>query len=163
MLTGEEIRNRGIVAPGSDLPAEQVQPNGIDLSLDMVWRIVGPGTLGVSDADRHLPDRDPISFGDQGWVMLGPGTYGIRYCESVVLPPDCGGLAFPRSSLLRMGAHIPTAVWDAGYGGRGESLLIVTNQDGIRLQRGTRIAQLVVFGLSGHTTGYVGQYQSENL
>jgi dUTP pyrophosphatase len=163
MLTGEEIRDRRIVAPDSNLPSDQVQPNGIDLSLDLVWRILGTAKLGVSNSDRRLPDREPIPFDERGWLTLEQGAYGIRFCESVVLPPDCGGLAFPRSSLLRMGAHIPTAVWDAGYGGRGESLLIVTNKDGVRLQRGARVAQLVVFGLTGHTTGYAGRYQAENL
>jgi dUTP pyrophosphatase len=58
-----------------------------------------------------------------------------------------------------MGLSVPTAVWDAGYGGRGEGLLVVSNPHGVRLQRGARIAQLVLFQLSGPTTGYAGRYQ----
>jgi dUTP pyrophosphatase len=53
-------------------------------------------------------------------------------------------------------------VWDAGYSGRGEGLLIVHNPRGVRLQRGARIAQLVVFRLTASTSAYAGQYQNEN-
>ena len=71
---------------------------------------------------------------------------------------DCGGLCFPRSSLLRMGVHVPTAVWDAGYAGRGEGLLEVGNPHGVRLQRGARIVQLVLFRLTeAARAGYAGQ------
>ncbi len=77
------------------------------------------------------------------------------------MPLDCGGLVFPRSSLLRMGVHLPTAVWDAGYRGRGESLLLVVNPAGLRVQRGSRIAQLVLFRLTEQTRGYQGRYQED--
>jgi dUTP pyrophosphatase len=138
----------------------QVQPNGIDLSLASVWRFGQPGVLGVDE--RSLPAREELAPDAEGWFELPPATYGMRYAEAVELPTDCGGLCFPRSSLLRMGLTVPTAVWDAGYGGRGESLLIVTNPHGVRLQRGARIAQLVVFRLTGATTAYAGRYQGEH-
>jgi dUTP pyrophosphatase len=58
-----------------------------------------------------------------------------------------------------MGVHVPTAVWDAGYQGRGEGLLVVANTAGVRIEHGARIAQLVVFQLSQPTIGYAGAYQ----
>jgi dUTP pyrophosphatase len=62
-----------------------------------------------------------------------------------------------------MGVHVPTAVWDAGYAGRGEGLLEVTNPDGVRLQRGARVVQLVLFRLTEVArSGYSGAYQHEN-
>jgi dUTP pyrophosphatase len=62
-----------------------------------------------------------------------------------------------------MGLHVPTAVWDAGYAGRGEGLLQVTNPHGVRLQHGARIAQLVVFRLNrAASSAYAGAYQGEN-
>jgi dUTP pyrophosphatase len=128
--------------------------------VDAVWRFAGNGTLGIDD--RSLPARDELAPDAGGWFSLPPATYGIRYVEAVEMPTDCGGLCFPRSSLLRMGLTVPTAVWDAGYGGRGESLLMVTNPHGVRLQRGARIAQLVVFRLISATTGYSGRYQGEH-
>jgi dUTP pyrophosphatase len=163
MLSGDEIRRRGVVDLATSSAQQTLfQPNGVDLSLDAVWRFGAAGALGQANADRHLPAREELSFDADGWVALAAGAYGLRYAERVDLPPDCGGLCFPRSSLLRIGLHVPTAVWDAGYGGRGEGLLVVGNPHGVRLQRGARIAQLVLFRLTELTSGYRGQYQNEN-
>lgn len=159
MLSGEEIRASGLLAPEKGL----IQPNGVDLSLDSVWRVVGPGALGRSNADRLVPARDQLVFDEDGWLDLPSGGYVIRYAEEVSLPRDCGGLCFPRSSLLRMGVYVPTAVWDAGYIGRGEGWLEVRNPSGVRLQRGARIVQLVVFRLTQPAqSGYAGAYQERS-
>lgn len=57
-----------------------------------------------------------------------------------------------------------TAVWDAGYHGKGQSLLTVHNVQGIFLERYVRIGQLVFHRLERPTVeGYAGQYQGENL
>jgi dUTP pyrophosphatase len=159
VLSGEEIRGSGLLRADAGL----IQPNGVDLSLESVWRLLGPGTLGRSNAERQLPSRELLDFDAGGWLELPPGGYGIRYAELVELPTDCGGLCFPRSSLLRMGLYIPTAVWDAGYVGRGEGWLEVSNPHGVRLQRGARIVQLVVFRLTRPASkGYAGAYQDKN-
>jgi len=147
-----------------DPEAEQahVQANGVDLSLDAVWRFLGAGALGVDNADRTLPAHADVAFDADGWLELPPATYGIRYAEWVEVPVDCGGLCFPRSSLLRMGAYVPTAVWDAGYAGRGSGLLVITSPHGLRIERGARIAQLVLFRLTEPArAAYAGQYQHE--
>jgi len=159
VLSGEEIVQAGLLA----VETSHVQPNGIDLSLDAIWQLVGSGVLGRSNADRRLPAREELRFDAEGWLELQEGSYGIRYAEWVELPDDRGALCFPRSSLLRMGLHVPTAVWDAGYAGRGEGLLQVNNPNGVRVQQGARIAQLVVFRLSQRAgSGYAGAYQHEN-
>jgi dUTP pyrophosphatase len=160
VLAGDEIRRRGVVASAGP---DQLQPNGVDLSLEAVWGFRDAGVLGAAAETRRLAGRRELGFDADGWVELGPGGYGIRYAEWVEMPADCGGLCFPRSSLLRMGAHVPTAVWDAGYAGRGEGLLVVTNPHGLRLQRGARVVQLVLFRLSERpAAAYAGRYQHEN-
>jgi len=159
VLSGEDIRLSGLLPPDRG----QYQPNGVDLSLDTVWSVSGPGTLGRSNADRLLPEREPLRFDDDGWLHLPQGGYGVRYAEYVQVPTDCGGLCFPRSSLLRMGAYIPTAVWDAGYNGRGEGWLEVRNPYGLRLQQGARVVQLVIFRLTAPASaGYAGAYQERS-
>jgi len=72
-------------------------------------------------------------------------------------------LGRPRSSLLRCGVTVGTAVWDAGYEGRSQSLLVVYNPRGFRLQKNARVAQLIFMRLSGKTEGYKGAYQGENI
>jgi dUTP diphosphatase len=159
VLSGSEILQSELVSADPS----HFQPNGVDLSLDAVWRFAGAGALGRSNLDRVLPPREDLIFASDGWLELAEGTYGIRYAEWVDLARDCGALCFPRSSMLRMGCHVPTAVWDAGYQGRGEGLLQVTNPSGVRLQRGARVAQLVVFRLNTPAaSGYAGAYQGEN-
>ncbi len=158
MLSGNEIRLCGLLRPDQGA----FQPNGVDLSVDEVWLPTGSGALGRSNADRLLPEREALKFDADGWLHLPQGGYGIRYLESVQVPRDCGGLCFPRSSLLRMGAYIPTAVWDAGYAGRGEGWLEVRNPYGIRLQHAARVVQLVIFRLSeAAAIGYAGAYQEK--
>jgi dUTP pyrophosphatase len=166
VLSGDEIRRLNLVGLDGSAAEEaelHVQPNGVDLSLDAAWRHLEAGVLGRSSEDRRLPARELLEFDADEWLFLEAGTYGIRYAEWVAVPADCGGLVFPRSSLLRMGLHVPTAVWDAGYAGRGEGLLHVTNPSGVRLQRGARIVQLVLFRLSSPAArAYAGIYQHEN-
>lgn len=98
-----------------------------------------------------------------GFVHLAEGAYKVIYNEAVSMPRDCIALAFPRSSLLRCGAFMHCAVWDPGYNGRGESLLIVSNPHGMRLAKNARLAQLIFIKLSKKPTGlYRGKYLSEN-
>ncbi len=161
MLSGDEIRRSKLFQ--REASDAHIQPNGVDLSLDAIWRLSEVGALGRSNDERRLPARELVEFDAEGWVELAVGAYGIRYAEWVSLPADCGGLCFPRSSLLRMGLYVPTAVWDAGYAGRGEGLLVVSNPQGVRLQHGARIVQLVVFRLTSPAAEtYAGAYQHEN-
>ena len=139
----------------------QLQPNGIDIRVDRVARLVSRGTLGVEvrePAERtEVPDQD-------GWWDLAAGAYVIGYRERVNLPNDVMALARPRSSLLRSGVAIHSAVWDAGYSGRGEGLLSVVNPEGYRLERGARVLQLVFLRLgSPAAEGYRGTYQHEDV
>ena len=87
----------------------------------------------------------------------------ITYNEIVHIPTTLMALARPRSSLLRCGVSIGTAVWDAGYSGRSQSLMIVYNAAGFRVQKDARVAQLVFMTLSAETEGYAGKYQNENI
>jgi dUTP pyrophosphatase len=55
---------------------------------------------------------------------------------------------------------LDTAVWDAGYEGRGEGLLEVYHP--VELEPGARIAQLVL-AEAAHEGRYDGSYQGEGL
>jgi dUTP pyrophosphatase len=93
-----------------------------------------------------------------------PGCYLVTYNEVVNLPKNIMALATPRSSLLRCGVSIHSAVWDAGYSGRSQSLMVVYNPQGFRLYRNARIVQMVFFFLSREVPqGYQGVFQGENI
>ena len=144
----------------------QLQPNGIDLTVRSVAALppdAGPGAIGVSDIDRELPEPTELAIGSDGWIALPPGHYPVTFNEVVNLPLWLMALGRPRSSLLRMGVSLHTAVWDAGYSGRSRALLVVHNSAGFRLQRDARIAQLVFFPLNApDARGYDGHFQREN-
>jgi len=140
-----------------------VQPNGIDLTLREVFMLQSPGKIGVKDSQRVVSDLAPLVFDGLDFIDLMPGAYIITYNEIVHLPKNIMALAKPRSSLLRCGVTVDTAVWDAGYSGRSQSLMVVYNPQGFRLQRNARIVQLVFLGLSQETEGYQGVYQREGI
>ena len=166
VLSREELRAALAATPplveGIDEHA-QLQPNGIDLRVGRVQRLTSPGLLGVTDAVREPAAREEIQPDADGWWDLHQGSYVIGYAETVNLPPDLMAFARPRSTLLRSGVAIHTAVWDAGYSGRGEGLMSVLNPKGYRLQRGAAVLQLVFLRLGKATTeGYRGKYQGED-
>ncbi len=142
---------------------EQVQPNGIDFTLRQVALLQTSGRIAVSDRQRLVSDLAPLVFDGLGFIDLMPGAYLITYNEIVHLPNNVMALARPRSSLLRCGVTIDTAVWDAGYSGRSQSLMVVYNPQGFRLQKNARVVQLVFLQLTGETEGYQGTYQQENI
>ena len=142
----------------------QLQPNGFDLSLREVARFTAPGQIGASDANREVSTTEQLDLEANGWLSLEPGPYLVTFNEVVNLPLDLMALGRPRSSLLRSGVSLHTAVWDAGYRGRSQSLLTVQHPAGFRLQRDARLAQLVFFRLSRPPEqGYRGRYQGEGL
>lgn len=145
-----------------DLEA-QVQANGFELTLRDVAVIQSAGRIAVDNSQRVISGVSPLVFDGLGDIELIPGTYLITYNEIVHLPKNLIALGRPRSSLLRCGVTIGTAVWDAGYEGRSQSLLVVYNTRGIRLQKNARLVQLVFFELTGESEGYNGVYQGENI
>jgi len=143
---------------------QQVQPNGIDLTLKEIALLSSSGSLGLSNESRALSSTSPLVFDGLGRIDLLPGCYLVTYNEVVNIPRNIIALATPRSSLLRCGVSIHSAVWDAGYSGRSQSLMVVYNPRGFRIYRNARIVQMVFFLLSREVTqGYQGIFQGENM
>jgi len=166
VLSREELRAALAADPplveGVEL-ASQLQPTGVDLRVDRVQRLTSPGLLGAADNVREPAAREDVVPDADGWWSLAPGAYVITYKEKVNIPLDLVAFSWPRSSLPRSGVAIHGAVWDPGYSGRGEALMVVQNARGFRLQRGARVLQIVFFRLSSATAdGYRGRYHGEN-
>jgi dUTP pyrophosphatase len=143
---------------------EQIQPNGIDLTIREVVSFSSAGSMGFSNKDRILSSCSSSLFGNSSGINLPEGCYQITYNEIVHLPRNIIALGLPRSSFLRCGVSIHTAVWDAGYSGRSQSLLTVYNPEGFHLYRNARALQLIFFHLGeGVDKGYNGIFQGENI
>lgn len=134
----------------------QVQPAGFDLTLKEILCFRGSGKICFNE--KNLPETEPVKE-----KKLKCGCYKIIYNEIVHIPKDCIALGFPRSTLLRMGCDIRTAVWDPGYVGRSESLLLVHNPEGVEIEKNARVLQLVFIKISNPKKEYTGSYKFENL
>ena len=144
----------------------QLQPNGIDLTVANVEMIggasMGSGQLGVSDDSRRIPAYEHMEPARDGyWVLYGNQSYVVTTNEVVTLPTDIMALVKPRSSLIRMGGYLNTAVWDAGFHGHSKFVLsIAPGTYSLRLQKNARFAQMVFLTLDASTErGYDGVYQ----
>jgi len=162
VLSGQDIkrllnREPPLVEGWVDLET-QLQANGFDLTLREVALPQSAGRITVANSHRVVSDLAPLDS-----IELVPGTYIITYNEIVHLPNNIMALGRPRSSLLRCGVTIATAVWDAGYSGRSQSLMVVYNPRGFCVQKNASLIQLVFFELTGETEGYRGVYQGENI
>lgn len=144
----------------------QLTPNGFDLTVCQVFTFTTTGELDFSNKERRIPEcrelvptkKDPAD--KFGWWHLEKGAYKIRTNEAVNLPKDLIGLAFSRTSLLRMGAFTQHGVWDAGFQGRGEFIMVVENPKGIRLKQNARVAQITFMGIQETSHGYDGVYRN---
>ena len=144
------------------LNASQVQPAGIDLTLKEVHVLLEAGEIDFDNSKRRISSTKKLEFEDGG-LHLKQGCYKIIYNEYVNIPLDCAAFGYPRSSLLRCGADVRCAVWDPGYHGRSESLLLVHNPHGIVLHKDARVMQLVFVKLEAMAEkGYEGKYKGEN-
>lgn len=167
MLNEKEIVNliqeEGLVQNYPHLDT-QIQPNGFDITVSKIFRFKEGGRIDFSNSEREIPDCEEIEpkkrseEDEYGWWKLEDGAYKVMMNERVNLPKDLAALGFPRSSLLRMGAFTQNAVWDAGFSGEGEFILVVENSEGIEIKENARVAQLVFLPLEEVEEGYRGVY-----
>lgn len=142
----------------------QLQPNSVELTLRTVESLKGLGAVDFDNSQRQVPQSENLEFDSGGWILLAPGTYKVTFNEIVNIPLDLAAIARPRSSLLRCGVTVESAVWDSGYRGRSESMLVVYNPYGFRVRKNARLLQLVFYSLQSKVEqGYNGRYQHENI
>ncbi len=161
ILTGGEAQ--GFIESMID-PKTQTQMCGMELTVQKIERFTSSGAVAFENSERKLPDTESLEFDQSGWIDLPPGAYLVTFNEIVSIPVDVAALARARSTLLRCGASLQTALWDPGYRGRSQSLLVVHNPSGLRLKRNARLMQLVFMRLEKEAEKvYEGRYQGENI
>lgn len=165
MLNRQEIekliKEKALVADYVDL-ATQLTPNGLDLTAAEVYEFDAAGALDFSNKERKVPSGKLIPAVKEkpedkfGWWDLKKGAYKIRTNETVNIPNDLIGIAFTRTSLLRMGGFTQNGVWDAGFRGKSEFILVVENPNGIKLKQNARVVQLIFMPINETSDGYKG-------
>jgi deoxycytidine triphosphate deaminase len=158
------IRKKQLIEGAIDVTV-QITPNGFDLTCGTISRYCGSGAVDFSNKERQLPAAEEVPLQkknphDQyGWWELAKGIYKVKTNEIVNLPNDLTALAFSRTTLLRMGAFTQHGVWDAGFRGKGEFVLVVENPHGISVQQNARIAQLIFLPIKKTSFIYRGIFR----
>ncbi|MDD5081374.1 MAG: deoxyuridine 5'-triphosphate nucleotidohydrolase [Candidatus Omnitrophica bacterium] len=159
----ELIINKKLIENHVDINT-QLTPNGFDVTVEKIFKFSGKGKVDFSNKERQIPETKEIIAQKQvesdkfGWWDLSRGIYKVRINEIINLPTDLAALSFSRSTLLRMGAYTQHGVWDAGFCGKGEFVLVVDNAEGITIKQNARVAQLVFFPVD-ETEAYNGIYK----
>ncbi len=161
VLTGKEILSQGIVTDLID-PALQEQSCGVDLSVAKIETYMSSGIIDFDNSKRTKPRMSEVSFID-GECDLNPGAYLVSFNEIVSVPLDKVGIALPRSTMLRCGATMETSVWDPGYTGKSQSMMVVYNPQGIRFYKNARIMQIMFMDVGQVAEAYSGIYNGEGL
>lgn len=151
------IKEKKIVSGFID-PESQLQQCGVDLTAMSVFSFDGAGGVDFDNSKRKICETSQMPFGH-----LPQGVYKVRLNEVVSIPLDMMAIARTRSSLLRNGASVQTAVWDPGYSGRSECMLKVDNPHGIFLHENAKILQLIFLTLDSETNAYSGRFHMENI
>lgn len=144
---------------------KQLAPNGFDLTVGKVFEFSTKGALDFSNKERLIPETkeiiaQKINPEDKfGWWDLLPGSYKLRTNETVNIPNNLAALSFNRTSLLRIGVFTEHGVWDAGFKGKGEFMLVVKNPQGVKIKENARVAQLVFLAVD-ETESYQGIYNN---
>jgi len=135
---------------------ELVQPSGIDLRVDEVFIQKGPGSL--IDNEKILPEIEKL---DPPIYVLKPKTaYLVTIDRKIKIPKGFSMLYVPRSTLLRSFISVHTAVGDPGFYGTLQFMLYNYGDFEYTVKKGERIAQGVVFDVTG-SGEYNGSYQEE--
>ena len=126
----------------------QQAPNGLDLTVDSVYRVTGHGQLDFGGGEFQAVPRERIKpvldapEDDYGWWTLEKGAYVIEYNESLALEEGQQAIVTPLERTLRAGAHHGAFVIDDDRDPL-ETLLVVSRM-GCRLKENCRVSRLVV-------------------
>lgn len=162
------IKEKKLVEGYVDLE-KQLTPNGFDMTVAKIFEFCGQGAVDFSNKERKMPEckeLTPVKSNVEdkhGWWNLAKGAYKVMTNETVNMPKDMTALAFTRTTLLRMGAFTQNGVWDAGFSGKSEFILVVENTSGIRIKQNARVVQLVFEKITDAEKLYDGIFQNKGL
>lgn len=147
----------------------KVNPNGVDLAPKQVSRLPMDTTIVLRGGERGylnsggniVTEKEGVAPDGSGFYTFDSGVmYELRFPE-VNIPATCTGLAFPRSSMNRLGIiKLESAIFDSGY--RGEPTQVIYTPIRARVHKDEAMIQLVFLRNEKPATSlYSGFYQNE--
>ena len=147
------------------------QPSGMDLRLGKVFALTQEEDFyGLVDEKKFLPEHQYIKpallkCGKDdyvaGWFLEPQTPYICQVRGQIKVGENNAQFYLPRSSLLRAGVNVYTALGDLGYNGHLSFLVINHSKKPFFIGEGERFAQLIDFEVKGGSESYDGDYQEE--
>jgi deoxycytidine triphosphate deaminase len=158
ILSGEEISTLIKKVAEVDSGTQQ-QPAGFDVSVNKIHSFPKTKqTLGIAKGENSSLHEVPLV--NDYFELNEPGAYFVDLNEITTIPKDAIGILLPRSTLLRNGLDVRTALFDPGYSGQPKVMLVCHRP--ARIQRFARIGQLIIIKSDREfSSQYSGQYQGE--
>lgn len=138
--------------------SDTIQPSGIDLRMDKIYKQVGSGSL--IDNEKNLPKIEELESVDDIYTLEPKTAYSVTIEGKIEIPTGYTMLYLPRSTLLRSFISVHTAVGDPGFYGTLQFMIVNNGQYPYKIKKGERIAQAVVFPVEG-SGKYNGSYQEK--
>lgn len=154
------------------------QPSGLDLRLGKVFVLDSDEnySYGLYGGNKRIPNHvekkeDYLKMLDlphdkeevyTGWFLDPNKAYICQVQEQIKIGENNAQFYLPRSTLLRAGINVYTALGDLGYNGHLSFLVINHGTKPFFIEKGERFAQLVDFGVRGGSESYDGDYQEEH-
>lgn len=181
MINGNEILNKKY----PDFDDESRTPNGLDLRLGKVYELKdviepspnwfgGYGLFTEETANsyaeinqKELPEQIELRpkfldcFHIEGWNLIPNKVYILEVENKIKINEDSAQLYRPRSTLLRAGVALHTAIGDSGYSGHLSFMCINHSHLPFFLEKGVRFAQLMDFEVKDNSFLYDGDYQED--
>lgn len=158
ILSGEEISSliKKVVSADS---GRQEQPAGYDVSVNSIHTFPKDKiSLGIAKGENSKLEEVPLV--EDFYELPQIGAYFVALNEITTIPKDAIGILLPRSTLLRNGLDLRTALFDPGYSGQPKVMLVCHRP--ARIQRFTRIGQIIIIKSDTEFfSQYSGQYQGE--
>ncbi len=167
MINGEIILRKVY----DNLDEKQYQPAGIDLTLDSLQELVD-GNLhlhGLFEGIKILPEQKKINTTTiqikgslrKVYTLEPHIPYIATTKEKINIGDSSAQFYLPRSSLLRAGVDVRTALGDPGFNGHLSFLVINHRDTPFMIEKGVRFAQLVDMQCINVENLYDGDYNEE--
>ncbi len=171
-LTGKTIEDRFLTCPKNS--GHKVQQVGVDITIQSIRKLrvglesyVGQISTDQTTFSPHLygDEKNNIlwfSTAEGDFVVLQPGVYSLIFDQGITLDSDHHACIIHRSSLLRMGARIESAMYDCGFTTSNIGAMMFVSFP-IKIEKHARLAQLIVaenYSVDSEDL-YNGQYQGD--
>lgn len=145
----------------NNIDEKRIQSTGIDITVGDIFKL--KGTPFVKDKNYDKGERSEIKVVENpegpNYYHLKEGRHIIVYDEKIKIPESHVGYVFPRSRLMRCGAFLCSAMWDPGYEGIGEGLLL--NKE-MKIEENCGIGKLGIIEADTDDK-YSGTHQEERI